>query len=612
MPTLVKHQDRVILLLDLDSFYAQCECVRLGLDSTTTALALLQWNSSLAVTYPARSLGIKRGSGWDEVLGKKCLGVHVPVLTRGESDADESAVPMDSTLSLEEEYNKIFRQSPSQQEEARRTELGVRRFSHEGKACIERYRIASARIFRTVLDWIEQTGLNIVLERASIDEFFLDVTSACSEALPDEGSLNLLEETKVIGENAAPFQASDAEGDSEYLKTIYRGCRIAHNIRKAIGEQLGFTLSAGISCNKTLAKLSAAYGKPNHQAVTFPDRVDFLLNETEIGKCRNLGGKLGARVQALLRPGVPKTVGSIARHLSLPELERGIGDSDTARWVYQVAQGVDTEAVVPKNDCAMTKSITAFKTLQKGHTMGECDTWIRLLAKEIVTRVERDAARNRRYPKTCVIQYNNVNAGGKAERRRTGRNPSSRSVRTNFPPERLSTEDKIRELVDCVPSMIISKEGKTVLLDMVGLCAVDLVTHDNSRNAIHNYFSASTQVATDACRSFKSEPNNVIHEQDTCDQQHDADLYLARKLQTTYESEARILQAIDESKTRDNAKRKSPVVIDEDLLLAKRLQAEYDRELRVLQAFDRRDAEASKLLTGPKKKPTIESFFQKR
>jgi hypothetical protein len=33
---------RIILLLDLDCFYAQCERVRLGLDPETCSLALLQ------------------------------------------------------------------------------------------------------------------------------------------------------------------------------------------------------------------------------------------------------------------------------------------------------------------------------------------------------------------------------------------------------------------------------------------------------------------------------------------------------------------------------------------------------------------------------------------
>ena len=72
-------QQRVILLLDMDCFYAQCETVRLGLDRELP-LALIQviilsisivwgrksnqllycamhmqWNSALAVSYPAVS-----------------------------------------------------------------------------------------------------------------------------------------------------------------------------------------------------------------------------------------------------------------------------------------------------------------------------------------------------------------------------------------------------------------------------------------------------------------------------------------------------------------------------------------------------------------------------
>ena len=78
-----QHQ-RVILLLDLDCFYAQCERIRLGFtDHETCCLALLQWNSCLAVSYPARAFGIKRGDGFEDVHKKsqgKCIAVHVPIL----------------------------------------------------------------------------------------------------------------------------------------------------------------------------------------------------------------------------------------------------------------------------------------------------------------------------------------------------------------------------------------------------------------------------------------------------------------------------------------------------------------------------------------------------
>ena len=68
---------RNVVLFDLDCFYAQCYCIRYGLDVTTTALALFQWNSILAVTYPPQKLyNIQRGDTWENVATKsqqKCI-----------------------------------------------------------------------------------------------------------------------------------------------------------------------------------------------------------------------------------------------------------------------------------------------------------------------------------------------------------------------------------------------------------------------------------------------------------------------------------------------------------------------------------------------------------
>eukprot|EP00537_Pseudo-nitzschia_pungens_P014996 CAMPEP_0172399152 /NCGR_PEP_ID=MMETSP1061-20121228/39551_1 /TAXON_ID=37318 /ORGANISM="Pseudo-nitzschia pungens, Strain cf. pungens" /LENGTH=107 /DNA_ID=CAMNT_0013131937 /DNA_START=10 /DNA_END=329 /DNA_ORIENTATION=- len=64
-----QHHNRCVLLFDMDCFYAQCERVRLGLP-LDVKLCLFQWNSVLAVTYPAREHGIKRGDSWDDVAAK--------------------------------------------------------------------------------------------------------------------------------------------------------------------------------------------------------------------------------------------------------------------------------------------------------------------------------------------------------------------------------------------------------------------------------------------------------------------------------------------------------------------------------------------------------------
>lgn len=313
-----QQQQRVILLLDLDCFYAQCECVRLGFDVTTTPLALLQFNSSLAVTYPARTLfpkPIQRGDGWEvvrEKSGGKCYAVHVPLLPVHQDPDTTAAVAASTGLtessSLQEEYDSLYRLSPEQQQEARKRDLGVRRFAAEGKASIECYRIASAKIFETVHEFLETEksqmrdggDVKIMLERASIDEFFLDVTDAVNKNEEYwKVREDLLDETSVL--DTTTLIRPDGEETVPWNGVVFRrACLLAHQLRQHVRQTLSFTMSCGISVNKTLAKLSAGYGKPNDQAVLLPDYINYLLGETQIRKCRNLGGKVGAAVQALI------------------------------------------------------------------------------------------------------------------------------------------------------------------------------------------------------------------------------------------------------------------------------------------------------------------------
>mmetsp|Transcript_8255 Transcript_8255/g.9407 ORF Transcript_8255/g.9407 Transcript_8255/m.9407 type:complete len:183 (-) Transcript_8255:2-550(-) len=155
-------QHRIVLLFDLDCFYAQCERVRLGLE-VDCSLALLQWNSTLAVTYPARKFGIKRGDSWDVIAQKSkgaCHAIHLHVLQAEKSNSEidpnteesigpsnEEDVELESQdENLETAFEKMYKLSPEQQMEARK-QLGVRVSYCEGKACLERYRIASMRIF---------------------------------------------------------------------------------------------------------------------------------------------------------------------------------------------------------------------------------------------------------------------------------------------------------------------------------------------------------------------------------------------------------------------------------------------------------------------------------
>lgn len=83
----VKDPLRVIALCDSDAFYAACEQVRLGLDPSLP-LVVLQWDSLIAVNYPARKYGITRMSKVKDAL-RKCPDlqvVHVATYREGEAE----------------------------------------------------------------------------------------------------------------------------------------------------------------------------------------------------------------------------------------------------------------------------------------------------------------------------------------------------------------------------------------------------------------------------------------------------------------------------------------------------------------------------------------------
>lgn len=594
-----------LFYLLLDCFYAQCECVRLGWDTSETSLALLQWNSVLAVTYPARNLyQIKRGDSWEAVRQKsnnQCKAVHVALLqTNGGQVAEAS-------LNLVQEYDQIYKANDEQKEIWRKQELGVRRHSTEGKACIERYRIASARILDCVTEWITESNLPIKLERASIDEFFIDVTEAVHAAdapvwqghdfeatfkETQQKTVTVGDQTKNDSEplteepSSAPLPRNDGEEEEEAEDdlVLWKASMIAYWIRQRIRQTFGFTLSAGVGPNKTIAKLSATYGKPNGQAVTFPRHVEYLLDHTKISKCRNLGGKLGNAVAALLPADVNPTVGNIRRYLSLTELQRGLQNklSQSVSFVYNLARGMDDEVVTPHNDetadgSGLTKSITAFKSFPTSRTTGltlvEAVDWIKLLAEEVVGRVERDRQRNRRYPKSCSVHY--ALPGWRSHQ--------SRSVRINFPAEGASVADKVAELCRNAPIVVAKKEAgnshEVLRLGRFGLCATDFITRESGQQGMEAFMGkVATGHASQSTQCSTAQPE-------------------------TTESPSSV-KVVQKATTKPPASSSE----DQDMALAMKLQATYDRENNGWQHLDKR----RKIKQAAGKTKKISSFFAKR
>ncbi|MBQ8159387.1 MAG: DNA polymerase IV [Clostridia bacterium] len=192
------------------------------------------------------------------------------------------------------------------------------------------------RIYLSVTDQVEPF---------SVDESFLDVT----------GSVHLF-------------------GD---------GVQIADMLRRRIREEIGITISAGVSFNKPWAKMGSDYRKPDATTlldretapvVLFPQSVDNMLF-------------VGKRTAEVLKSQGINTIGDLVA--SGPEaLERLLGKAGPS--LYTSAAGLDTSPVRVWGDTDPAKSISHAQTYARD-LLGE-DDWspaLLELSEEVGSRLRR-------------------------------------------------------------------------------------------------------------------------------------------------------------------------------------------------------------------------------
>ena len=217
-----------------------------------------------------------------------------------------------------------------------------------GKADLSRYREASEEVFEAIKQLVTNLDTNIIVEKASIDEAFLDLTQYIdqyvdrSEPLPQ---LDALLDTKIqvnddnqLTEWFDRISADRILFDSD-IRLLF-GALVVQQIRKEILDKTQFKCSAGISHNKMLAKLACALNKPNAQTILPKSGVDHLFSTTDINKVRCLGGKLGSSVKKLFKINNMYEL----KCLEFKELAKHF-DVKTAKWLKDVANGLDDEPV---------------------------------------------------------------------------------------------------------------------------------------------------------------------------------------------------------------------------------------------------------------------------
>uniref|UniRef100_A0A182JPC3 DNA polymerase eta n=1 Tax=Anopheles christyi TaxID=43041 RepID=A0A182JPC3_9DIPT len=365
--------DRVVVLVDMDCFYCQVE-EKLNPAIKGRPIAVVQYNpwqggGIIAVNYPARAEGVTRHMRGDEAK-QHCPEIELP------------QVPQ------------------------------VR-----GKADLTRYREAG----KEVADVLK--SFTPLLERASIDEAYLDITERVLTRIHEmnEGTFQLrpekLANTFAVGyENIGEFitklsntfdTAGPAENNSqerlEYKKSDIKllvGASIVNEIRAAVKEKTGFECSAGIAHNKILAKLTAGFHKPNKQTILPINSISKLYETLPLKKVKGLGGKLGDQVCEVLK------IKFMSELVQFPEsiLQQHF-DQRMGSWMYLMARGIDLEAVTAKFH---SKSIGCCKRFPGKNAitgMATLSHWLNELASEVTERLEKDLDENNRTAKQLTVSY---------------------------------------------------------------------------------------------------------------------------------------------------------------------------------------------------------------
>ena len=199
-----------------------------------------------------------------------------------------------------------------------------------------------------------------LVERFSIDESFLDVT----------GSRHL----------------------------FGSGQQIADQLRRRIREEIGVTISVGVSFNKTFAKMGSDYKKPDATTVISRENYKELLWPLPVGELLFVG-KSGA---AYMREHGILTIGDLAqadpRSLSFA--------GKTGLYLQKTAQGEDLSPVLPIGYEEQPKSISHNVTFD--HDLidpAEIMAGLTLIADQVGTRLRR----KKLFASVVQIQIKDIN-----------------------------------------------------------------------------------------------------------------------------------------------------------------------------------------------------------
>ena len=173
------------------------------------------------------------------------------------------------------------------------------------------YRRVSSRIHRIFREFTD------IVEPLSLDEAYLDVT------------------VNKLGEPSAS--------------------RAAEEIRRRIARETGLTASAGVSFNKSLAKIASEQNKPDGLTVITPREAEAFLETLPAARFFGVGPVTARRMEHL---GIH--TGGDLRRRPLDELKAHFGRAGA--WYYELCRGLDHREVITRR---IRKSLGKERTFER-------------------------------------------------------------------------------------------------------------------------------------------------------------------------------------------------------------------------------------------------------
>jgi DNA polymerase IV len=151
-----------------------------------------------------------------------------------------------------------------------------------------------------------------------------------------------------------PLSLDEAYLDiTENLRGIPTAWETAKEIRARIYDEIKLTASAGISCDKFLAKIASDYRKPNGQFAIMPDQAEAFVSALPVAKFHGVGPITTVKMHAL---GIE--TGADLRRQTLSFLQQHFGKAGS--WYYEIARGQDGRPVQADRERKSSGSETTF------------------------------------------------------------------------------------------------------------------------------------------------------------------------------------------------------------------------------------------------------------